>query len=96
VNQLYHTLLDSTVWVNYQLVITQWPTNAKSFQPFGSGLYPAAAGQPFPVNGATNTTAETYFQSQQDAYAAGGNSCMQCHWGASKADFSWGLLRRAH
>jgi hypothetical protein len=96
VNQLYQTLLANTVWKNYELVITQWPTTPNTFQQFGKGLYPAAAGGPFPVNGATNTSAETYFQSQQDAYAAGGNSCMQCHWGASKADFSWGLLRRAH
>jgi hypothetical protein len=96
VNQLYHTLLAQTVWVNYQLVITQWPTTPNTFKQFGQGVYPAAAGMPFPVNGATNTSAETYFQSQQDAYASGGNSCMQCHWDASKTDFSWGLLRRAH
>lgn len=96
VNQLYQGYLGQTVWANYQLVVTQWPTNPASFQEFGQGLYPAAAGNPFPLNGATNTSAETYFQSQQDAYASGGNSCMQCHWNASKADFSWGLLRRAH
>ena len=96
VNQLYQGLLANTVWKNYELVITQWPTTPNTFQQFGKGIYPAAAGQPFPVNGATNTSAETYFQSQQDAYASGGNSCMQCHWDASKSDFSWGLLRRAH
>jgi hypothetical protein len=96
VNQLYQGYLGQTVWANYQLVVTQWPTNPSSFQEFGQGLYPAASGNPFPLNGATNTSAETYFQSQQDAYASGGNSCMQCHWNASKADFSWGLLRRAH
>ena len=54
------------------------------------------AGGAFPVNGATNTTMETYFQTQNNAAGAGGNSCMSRHYRAGQSDFSWGLNRRAH
>ena len=48
------------------------------------------------VNGVTNAVMETYFQSQNDAAGAGGNSCMSCHYRAGQADFSWTLMRSAH
>ncbi len=98
-NTYYQQLLKGTVWQYYQLVITQWPSNPglsnfKLMQ--NGGIYPQGAGAAFPVNGATNTTMETYFQTQSDAAGAGGNSCMSCHYRAGQSDFSWGLNRRAH
>jgi hypothetical protein len=98
-NAYYQQLLKGTVWQYYELVVTQWP-----FQPGldgfvlmqNGGVYPRDAGAAFPVNGAVNTTMETYFQTQNDAAGAGGNSCMSCHYRAGQSDFSWGLNRRAH
>lgn len=102
VNLYYQTALKGTVWQYYQLVVTQWPANPGIGQgkPFtlmnNGGVYPANAGAAFPATGAVNTTMETYFQTQNDAAGAGGNSCMSCHYRAGQSDFSWGLNRRAH
>jgi hypothetical protein len=97
INDIYQSYLGNTVWANYQLVMTQWPSQPSQFTlPDSGGVYPSGSGFPFPQFGATNTTMETYFQSRGDAQPAGGNSCMQCHWQTSKSDFSWGLIRRAH
>lgn len=101
-NSYYQQLLKGTVWQYYQLVITQWPSNPGlgPGTPFklmeNGGIYPQNSGAAFPVNGAANTTMETYFQTQNDAAGAGGNSCMSCHYRAGQSDFSWGLNRRAH
>jgi hypothetical protein len=99
INTYYRKLLAKTVWTNYQLVITQWPANPVAQNQFkpkeDQGIYPKDAGQPFPVNNAVNTAMETFFQSQTDAAGAGGNSCMQCHYGAGNADFSWSLVLRS-
>lgn len=97
INRIYQAFLQNTVWANYQLVITQWPSLPSQFVLTDSGgVYPAGSGQPFPVWGAVNTTMETYFQARGDAAPAGGNSCMSCHYQAGKTDYSWGLIRRAH
>jgi hypothetical protein len=102
VNAYYQKLLTGTVWQYYQLVVTQWPFNPGIGQgnPFmlmqNGGVYPQNAGSAFPVDGAVNTSLETYFQTQNDAAGAGGNSCMSCHYRAGQSDFSWGLNRRAH
>lgn len=102
VNAYYQQLLKGTVWQYYQLIVTQWPFNPGigPGNPFmlmqNGGVYPQNAGSAFPVNGAVNTTMETYFQTQNDAAGAGGNSCMSCHYQAGQSDFSWGLNRRAH
>lgn len=102
VNLYYQGLLRGTVWQYYQLVVTQWPANPGIGQgkPFmlmqKGGVYPQNAGAAFPATGAVNTTMETYFQTQNDAAGAGGNSCMSCHYRAGQSDFSWGLNRRAH
>lgn len=99
VNAFYQQILKGTVWQYYQLVITQWPSNPglKNFVLMqNGGIYPRDASAAFPVNGAVNTTQETYFQAQNDAAGAGGNSCMSCHYRAGQSDFSWGLNRRAH
>jgi hypothetical protein len=101
-NAYYQRLLKGTVWQYYQLVVTQWPFNpgigpGNPFMLMENGcVYPQNAGGAFPVNGAVNTTMETYFQTQNDAAGAGGNSCMSCHYRAGQSDFSWGLNRRAH
>lgn len=97
INSRYRAALAGTPWANYQLVITQWPVNPQQFRTReAGGVYPADSGSPFPVNNAVNTTMETYFQSQRDAAGAGGNSCMQCHYGAGQSDYSWSLSLRAN
>jgi hypothetical protein len=99
INKAYRKALANTVWANYQLVITQWPAAPvpqSQFKPKeNQGVYPQDAGGPFPVNNAVSTAMETFFQSQSDAAGAGGNSCMQCHYGAGIADFSWSLVLRS-
>lgn len=97
VNATFQKALAGTPWAYYQVVITQWPTSGSTFKPIeDGGTYPCYSGQPFPQTGATNLTMETYFQSKSDGFGAGGNSCMQCHYGAALYDFSWGLKRRPH
>lgn len=97
VNTYFQQLLKGTPWQYYELVVTQWPFNFGQFTTKEQGgIYPQDAGGAFPVNGAVNTTMETYFQTQNDATGAGGNSCMRCHYSADQTDFSWGLNRRAH
>lgn len=97
INRIYQSFLQNTVWSNYQLVMTQWPSDPGNFVLTDSGgVYPANSGAAFPVWGAVNTTMETYFQSRATAAPAGGNSCMSCHYQAGKTDYSWGLIRRAH
>jgi hypothetical protein len=97
VNAAWQRALKGTIWQNYELVITQWPSNPATFKTKeAGGIYPQDCGLAFPADGATNTVMETYFQSAQDALGAGGNSCMACHYGAGQSDFSWGLNRRAH
>ncbi len=96
-NATWQKVLNGTVWQYYQLVMTQWPSNPTVFKTReDGGIYPQDAGGAFPANGVTNSVMETYFQSQNDAAGAGGNSCMSCHYGADQADFSWSLLRGAH
>jgi hypothetical protein len=100
VNNTFHAALPaSSVWRYYDLVVTQWPSNAKQFKaPADRGVYPEDCGAAFPVNGAVNTVIETYFQTPELAIGAGGNSCMSCHYNAGNGqrDFSWGLTRRPH
>ncbi|MEJ0075348.1 MAG: hypothetical protein WDO17_07845 [Alphaproteobacteria bacterium] len=68
-NRAYWNLpqIKGTVWQNYMLVMTQWPT-----QPSPEG--PTNDGAPFPSTGSalSNTTMETYVQFD-------GASCMECH-----------------
>src|SRR5262249_44928671 len=53
-NDLYHNhpLVKDTVWKNYQLVATQWPTNPKA----------GGTGEPSPPRGVANVTMETEMQ----------------------------------
>jgi len=59
--------IKGTVWQNYMLVMTQWPTQIAPESPSNDGA-------PFPPGGSSlsNTTMETYFQFD-------GGSCMDCH-----------------
>jgi hypothetical protein len=59
--------IKGTVWQNYMLVSTQWPTQIAPESPSNNGV-------PFPSGGSeiANTTMETYFQFD-------GGSCMDCH-----------------
>jgi hypothetical protein len=59
--------IKGTVWQNYMLVMTQWPTEIAPESPSNDGV-------PFPPGGSAlgNTTMETYFQFD-------GGSCMDCH-----------------
>lgn len=68
-NQAYWALpqIKGTVWQNYMLIMTQWPTQISPESPSNNGA-------PFPAGGSalSNTTMETYFQFD-------GGSCMDCH-----------------
>jgi hypothetical protein len=70
-NRTYWNLpeIKGTVWQNYMLVMTQWPTQIAPESPTNNGA-------PFPSSGSTlsNTTMETYFQ-----FDDGTGHCMVCH-----------------
>lgn len=91
INQVFHAALENavpgSVWVNYELVSTQWPTNAKS--PTDPTGVPAPSFL-------ANTTLETYIQGDIKQTSS---SCMACHNNAATtnglfADFTY-LLQRA-
>ncbi|WP_202944163.1 hypothetical protein [Cellvibrio japonicus] len=90
-NDLYHQALaaavPNSVWLNYELVSTQWPTNAKSKTD--------PTGVPAP-SFLANTTLETYIQGEIKQTSS---SCMACHNNATGttgnfSDFTY-LLQRA-
>ncbi|WLB67140.1 hypothetical protein QIH96_18930 [Bradyrhizobium japonicum] len=73
-NRAYWNLpeIKGTVWANYMLIMTQWPSAPGTPSPTN-------AGGPFPLGvGSTlaNTTMETYQQRN-------GSSCMECHQAVS-------------
>ena len=90
-NAAYQEALKGTVWENYALVMTQWPTAP---QPEDS------LGAPFPAeNAATNlanVTMETYFQKKNPPNTKA-TGCMKCHDAAreQKTDFVWFMHLRA-
>jgi hypothetical protein len=95
INSAYHALLKGTVWENYQLIATQWPTDpARPVQPEKD--YPRAAGSPFPFDHVANTSMETYFQVPLEDLPGLGSSCLSCHYKAAQFDFSWALAGRAY
>ena len=90
-NALYHAALEKavpgSVWLNYELVSTQWPTNATS------PTDPTGAPAPSFL---ANTTLETYIQGEVKQTSS---SCMACHNNATGtnglfSDFTY-LLQRA-
>lgn len=85
-NAAFQALLPNTVWQHYQLVSTQWPTDATSATD--------PNGVPAPVFLA-NTTMETYVQG---TVPQSSSSCMGCHGNAATttgadADFTFVLER---
>ncbi|PTT78776.1 hypothetical protein DBR42_22705 [Pelomonas sp. HMWF004] len=85
-NTSFQAILTSTVWQHYELISTQWPTNAQS------KVDPT--GVPAPTFLA-NTTLETYTQGQVPQASS---SCMACHNNAADttgrpADFTFTLER---
>ena len=94
-NRAYWALpeIRNTVWANYMLVTTQWPTvtqpdePSNSGQPFPGGfvdpkqpmdVYQLPAKNAGPPSNLANTTMETYLQ-------APSSSCMACHHSVSNA-----------
>jgi hypothetical protein len=90
-NAAFQKLVAGTVWQNYQLIATQWPTNPTQFKV--GGTYPGDCGTPFPNDGVANTAIETYDQTPAPGT---GNSCMSCHYLTAGTDFSWVLGDRNH
>ena len=66
-NQEFQALLAGTVWENYMLISTQWPTDAKS------AIDPTGAPAPQFL---ANTTLETYIQGEVPLASS---SCIDCH-----------------
>jgi hypothetical protein len=94
-NTRYRQLLESTVWRNYQLVVTQWPLAP------GDQSVPVPASQAgdvfqtFPGDAATsafaNVTMETFTQSRP------AQGCMNCHNRVRlTADFMWSVFEHAY
>lgn len=86
-NEAYHkhAQIKDTVWANYQLIRTQWPTNPLN----PDGTPTPGTGVPFPPKQVGNITMETYEQR---------SSCMTCHGnsqGALDTDFVFFLKVRA-
>jgi hypothetical protein len=86
-NSQFQAILPGTVWANYQLLSTQWPTDAKSPTD--------PTGKPAPQFLA-NTTMETYIQGDVPLSSS---SCMDCHNNAADtkghfSDFTY-ILERA-
>jgi hypothetical protein len=72
--------IKNTVWRNYRLIKSQWPTVKNAEQGIGN---------PFPRRNVANITMES-FQSLQES------SCIQCHFTtAFKTDFAWFVSLRA-
>jgi hypothetical protein len=87
-NAQFQTAMKGTVWENYHLITTQWPTDAANpTDPDGA---------PFPLF-AANTTMETYVQGNVPQASS---TCMGCHGNATsmtgkQSDFSF-VLEKAH
>jgi hypothetical protein len=89
-NRAFHAILKGTVWENYMLLTTQWPSDhASKTDPNGA---------PAPTYMA-NTTLETYSQGK---IPLASSSCMACHGNATNqhqpaapSDFTF-ILEKAH
>lgn len=109
-NAAFHQLpgVAGTIWANYILIDTQWPTRGNDqVKPpnVGVGATPAEwnDGSLNPIPGPTarnvpvaNITMETYYQVTNPSLPNLGASCMQCHYAAAQTDFSWTLTNRSY
>jgi hypothetical protein len=87
-NPQFRGAISGTVWQNYELITTQWPTDGQNKTD--------PNGVPFPVF-AANATMETYVQGNVPQASS---SCMACHGNATSmtgkpSDFSF-VLEKAH
>lgn len=80
-NTRYQNALHGSVWANYMLVMTQWPTNVA-----------VADGAPFPsesdATSIANVSMETYFQNSV--------SCMSCHFSSQLANLDFVFFPLVH
>jgi hypothetical protein len=81
--KLLRSVNPKSVWANYQLISTMWPTDPK--QPFGAPAPPFLA----------NTTLETYIQGTVPNVSS---NCIECHNNATMtvpvaSDFTYVLQR---
>lgn len=83
-NEVMRKKLQGTVWENYRLVSTQWPTDPGQ-KP--SSAYPNPPGNPAPVS-LGNPVMETYLQVN--------GSCMACHAGATVSNEVMKELKNRH
>ncbi len=99
-NKAFHNRLRGTVWENYDLITTQWPSAPCANNP-NPGSLPDATCAPFPTYLA-NTTLETFSQQDKDtAVPLATSSCISCHNNATtqhrpatRSDFTF-ILEKA-
>lgn len=99
-----------TVWVNYQLIDTQWPVEGtlavKVDDPRTApshDKYMTGALKPAPSDAVANTSMESFYQINSprpnNRLASNkhfGSSCMQCHYASAQYDFTWTLPDQAY
>jgi len=102
-NTFFHGFLKSSVWTNYDLITTQWPSDANCAKHRDFGNFPDSTCAPFPTFLA-NSTLETF--SQPLPVPVGGiplatSSCISCHNNATthhvpatRSDFTY-ILEKA-
>jgi hypothetical protein len=103
--------IHGTFWENYILIDVQWPlrgtetvTPRDPAKPPTTNDYVTGALNPEPGPGeisstnvpVANVTMETFYQKENPSLPSLGASCMQCHYAASRRDFSWTLANRAY
>ena len=99
-NSAFQTALGDSVWKNYDLITTQWPSDLCAKDPHPGSL-PDATCAPFPTFLA-NTTLETFSQRETaDGVPMATSSCIACHNNATthhrpatRSDFTY-ILEKA-
>ena len=100
-NKAFQTFLQGTVWKNYDLITTQWPSDFDCSSNAKPGSLPDATCSPFPTFLA-NSTLETFSQPPSDAgIPLATSSCISCHNNATthhipatRSDFTY-ILEKA-
>lgn len=103
-NDIFHQALANTVWKNYDLITTQWPSGFPCSTLPNPGSLPDATCAPFPTFLA-NSTLETFSQPRSASHDGGvplaTSSCISCHNNATthhvpatRSDFTF-ILEKA-